>query len=137
MKMQGTGMSKQGKTQSGEGPEGKRKRRRNAQSLKTTAVFKTPGREERYENKMALRPVATNDSAYQKNYESVMPKERMAFFEMKEPTEPKEKIFRVPGCLELIPEGEECTLQSRLIAKKIKIAGLSNGFGSVRLNPIL
>jgi hypothetical protein len=39
-----------------------------------------------------------------------MPKERMAYFQLKEATEPKEKIYRVPGCLEFIPEGEECTL---------------------------
>ena len=66
-----------------------------------------------------------------------MPKEKAAIFNPLDQTEPKEKIYRTPGCLELIPEGEECSLQSRLIAKKLKRAGFTNGFGSVRLNPIL
>ena len=135
--MQATGMSKNGQQMASDSRGGKIKKKRNAQSLKTTAVFKTPGREDTYANKMALRPVVTNDIAYMKNYASVMAKERVALFTLKEPTEPKEKVFRVPGCLELIPEGQECSLQSRLIVKKLRIAGMSNGFGSVKLNPIL
>jgi hypothetical protein len=136
MKMQGTGMSQAGKTPKDSG-DAKRKRKRNTQSLKTTAVFKTPGREDTYANKIALKPVATNDIVYLKNYGSVLPKEKVAVFTLHDSTEPKDKVFRVPGCLELIPEGEECSIQTRLIAKKLKRAGLTNGFGSVRLNPIL
>ena len=67
MKMQAIGMSKLGQTNT-DSREGKRKRKRNAKSLKTTAVFKAPGREDTYANKMAMKPVATNDAAYIKNY---------------------------------------------------------------------
>ena len=59
---------------------------------------------------MALKPVATNDNAYLKNYGSVLPKEKIAIFTLHDSTEPKEKVLRVPGCLELIPEGEECSI---------------------------
>jgi hypothetical protein len=61
----------------------------------------------------------------------------MADFSLKVATEPKEKYYKVPGCMELIPEGDECSLYTRKVARKLKVAGLSNGFGSVRLNPIL
>jgi hypothetical protein len=49
-------------------------------SLKATAVFKTPGREETFMAKLALKPVVTNDIAYLKNYACVEPKEKMAIF---------------------------------------------------------
>lgn len=86
---------------------------------------------------MSLRPVATNDNLYQKNYASIMPNMKIADFKEREATEVKERIYRVPACLELTNDGE-CTLQSRILVKKKKKAGLSNGAGgTVRLNPIL
>ncbi len=101
--MQATGMSKSGLKQ--ESRVGQRKRKRMSLSLKATAVFKTPGREETFMAKLALKPVVTNDIAYLKNYACVEPKEKMAIFVQHQVTEPKEKIYRVPGCLQLIPEG--------------------------------
>jgi hypothetical protein len=48
-----------------------------------------------------MRPVATNDIVYQKNYGAIDPKEHIAIFQEREATEVKEKIYRVPACLEL------------------------------------
>jgi hypothetical protein len=109
MKMHATGISQAGKIPKDSG-DPKRKRKRNTQSLKTTAVFKTLGREDTYANKMALKPVVTNDIAYLKNYGSILPKEKVAVFTLHDSTEPKEKVYRIPDCLELIPEGEECSI---------------------------
>jgi hypothetical protein len=48
MKMQTTAGAASNKDQKWTNTEVKRKKKRNAQSLKTTAVFKTPGREETF-----------------------------------------------------------------------------------------